>query len=83
MAKGRTLIATVALLGLCFGSIIGFHLLKEKSKSFEFSVYGTAVFGLSISFIIAFINNLLVIFLKKLSAKEGHYTYTDFYTSNA
>ncbi len=83
MAKGRTLIATIALLSLCFVLIIGFHLLKEQAKSFEFSEIGALLFGIAISFIITFINNCLVIVLKKLSANEGHYTYTDFYTSNA
>ncbi|CAD8109214.1 unnamed protein product [Paramecium primaurelia] len=84
-----TNLATLLILGICFGAILGISigqnsLSKSESKNTYKSVaFIITILGLVASFVISLLNSIMAFTIKKLVFYEKPYTQTDFNISYA
>ena len=86
-----TYLVSFVLLAIAFGINWGLNVAKqqmEKSTRNNFEadssvLWGVRIISILMSFVCTFVNVMLTISIKKLSAKEKHQTYTKFHLSTS
>jgi uncharacterized protein YneF (UPF0154 family) len=75
--KAITTIASLVVLGLCFGIILGVSLLQIEVKRSSHSNIGIVLLGIVASLMITVINGLLTFIMRKFAAMELPNTQTE------